>query len=107
MRHLAIARSLFPFEHQFRSALADYHSEVRWKGSREPAIAALKEALKTDPNNAGMHRNLAGFYIEDGDIKAASAEIMVVRRLVPMAGQELGIRVNVNPDTGGKSALLK
>jgi hypothetical protein len=70
---------------------------VRWHGSRGPAIAAIRAALLVDPSNAGLHRNLAGLLIEDGDQDGGMRELAIVHRLAPMA--PLSVYVNVNPET--------
>ena len=92
-----MARAIFPLEHWFRSGLADYYSVKRWKGSREPAIAALREALIDDPYSAGMHRNLAGFLIEAGDIDGSDRETDIVHRISPRS--TINLLVNANPAT--------
>lgn len=95
--HLARARAIFPLEHWFRSGIADYYSEHRWHGSREPAIAALKEAIASDPFSAGLHRNLAGFLVEAGDNVGAGREVGIVHRISPRSN--IALFVNVNPAT--------
>ena len=97
MIHLDLARRLFPCEHWFRSGVADYYADVRWIGSRDPGIDAIRAALSDDPNNAGLHRNLAGLLIEAGDLPEAQRELDIVRRLVPFG--TIPVYVNVNPET--------
>lgn len=91
------AAAVFPLERRFRTGAADFYAEFRFKGSGGAAIEAMRQALRQDPHNAGMRRNLAGFLVEAGDLDAAGAEVAAVARLTPRS--HIVLRVNTNPLT--------
>lgn len=90
-----MAGQVCPFDSWFRTAEADYYSDVRWKGSRPLAIAAIRRALARDPNNAGLRRNLVGFLVEAGDKDEAVRQMHILLGLVP--NFQIPLFVNVNP----------
>lgn len=68
---------------------------MRWPGSLFPAMDAIRDALDDDPNNAGLHRNLAGMMIEACDKEGTVRHLGIVRRLVPNGA--ISVFVNANP----------
>lgn len=92
---------VFPLDPRIRAAPAQFYSVVRWPGSRDLAIAALREALADDPFNHGARRNLAGYLLEAGDRAGAEREIAMVQAFSPRS--RIVLRVNVNPASGGSA----
>lgn len=90
-------KQAFPFDHRFRTGVAEYYSRVRWKGSRPGALAALDEAIKADPYGMDLHRNRAGFLYEKGDLAGVDRELLFMQRYMP--GRQTTIVVNMNPAT--------
>lgn len=87
---------MFPLERRFRLGLADYHSEVRWKGSTLAAIVAIEQALAGDPHNAGLRRNLIGLLLEAGNEDAAHAQAQLVKKITPKS--QIVVRVGITAD---------
>ena len=74
-----------------------FYSRIRWKGSRPAAILAIREAIKDDPYDMALHRNLAGLLYESGDTEGMAQEIEILKRFMP--NQDPAIIVNANPAT--------
>ncbi len=91
------AKWAFPLNHQFRRAVADFCIVNRWKGSRPIAIAAVREAIPTDPFSPDLHRMLASLLFEDGDMEGARQEIRIFKALQP--GRDPKLMININPLT--------
>ncbi|MEO6381978.1 MAG: tetratricopeptide repeat protein [Nitrobacter sp.] len=70
---------------------------MRWSGSGEPCIEAIRAELDRDPHNAGLRRNLAGFLLEAEDLPEAQRQLDKVRLLVPRG--TIPVFVNMNPAT--------
>lgn len=97
LAHVEQARKAFPLDHRFRSATVEYYARIRWKGSRSDAIAALRAAIAVDPLSFDLHRALAGFLYENGDMEGAQREILFISSR--QAGRNVAIIVNSNPAT--------
>lgn len=97
LAHLRLARAVFPLDRWFRQGVANFYAERRFPGSLPAAVSAHREALVDDPWSAGLHRNLAGFLLEAGDMEGAREEIEAVARITPRS--KIVLRVNVNPAT--------
>lgn len=94
---LAAARQAFPFDFRFRMGEASFYARVRWKGSREAAIAAIEAAMQTDPYAMDLRRNLAGLLYEAGNVDGAVRELMFIKHYMPR--RNVPILVNANPAT--------
>lgn len=94
---LGAARRAFPFDFRFRSGEASFYSRVRWKRSRPAAIVAIQTAILADPYAMDLHRNLAGFLYEAGDIDGTARELAFIKRYMPR--RDVPILVNANPAT--------
>lgn len=79
------AARVFPLNKEIRRGPGVYYSLIHAKGQGRAAIATLQSALADDPNAADFRRNLAGYYLEEGDIHSAEYELALVRKLVPKA----------------------
>lgn len=77
--------------------MVEYTSTVRFKGSRPLAMAAIRYALQSDRYAMDLHRNLAGFLLEEKDREGAQREISFIAHY--RAGKPIKIVVNVNPET--------
>jgi hypothetical protein len=92
---MELAKRLYPFEHRYRLGVAYYYAAVRWKGSRDEAIAAIKDALDTDPFTFDLRRDLAGLYYEEKDMEGVKEEMAVLHYFLPRV--QLSLIVNANP----------
>lgn len=60
-----------------------FYGVVRADEFRPRAVEALRTALRHDPFAPDLHRNLAGFLVETGDMAGAERHLGIVRALSP------------------------
>ena len=89
--HLKKVENFFPAFPRYLRAVANFYTDIHWKGSAPLAIEAIKEGLKKDPLAADLHRALAGYLYEVGDKEGAQREAGAVAQI--SRNKDVAIRV--------------